>query len=432
MSLEMRLGKRGNLLTPGPDSYAQLLLKSPVLLESELAAVTDASGLSTRTFRLHYQSGDPGAMEAALRKLCADVEAAVQGGCEVLVLSDRLPDGEEHSMERPPIPALLAIGAVHHHLIRTGLRTETSIVADTAQCVSTHQLAVMVGYGAHAVCPYLGFETARQWRSASRTEALIRSGKVADVSITAAQKNYKKALEKGLLKILSKMGISLLSCYHGAQIFEIYGLGKEVVDLAFFGSVSRIGGLSLADAQRESESFWVKVSSRLDPSCCTIDARMSCAAMPTTQPATHYHQHDHVTVQALPVRWPLTAGLGFADVAPATHRDSRRRHPRSWRTTGTSRAGRRASITPTTSRWPSSCTRRCSWEAAARASRCDVQLPALGLMRFRSKAVQMSLQSVAAQMCGCRRWRACSRTDLKPGYLPSKPTTHSLASPPLD
>ena len=74
----------------------------------------------------------------------------------------------QHSVDRPPIPALLAIGAVHHHLIRTGLRTETSIVADTAQCVSTHQLAVMVGYGAHAVCPYLGFETARQWRSASR------------------------------------------------------------------------------------------------------------------------------------------------------------------------------------------------------------------------------------------------------------------------
>ena len=269
MSLEMRLGKRGNLLTPGPDSYAQLLLKSPVLLESELAAVTDTSGLSTRTFRLHYQSGDPGAMEAALRKLCADVEAAVKNGCEVLILSDRLPEGEEHAVECPPIPALLAVGAVHHHLIRTGLRTETSIVADTAQCVSTHQLAVMVGYGAHAVCPYLGFETARQWRSASRTEALIKSGKVADVSITAAQKNYKKALEKGLLKILSKMGISLLSCYHGAQIFEIYGLGKEVVDLAFFGSVSRIGGLSLADAQRESESFWVKVSSCLDHVCCT-------------------------------------------------------------------------------------------------------------------------------------------------------------------
>lgn len=92
-----------------------------------------------------------------------------------------------------------------------------------------------------------------------RTAALIKSGKLPDVSVEKCQKNYKKALEKGVLKILSKMGISLLSCYHGAQIFEIYGLGKEVVDFAFKGSVSRIGGMSLADLQREAESFWIKV-----------------------------------------------------------------------------------------------------------------------------------------------------------------------------
>ena len=92
-----------------------------------------------------------------------------------------------------------------------------------------------------------------------RTAALIKSGKLPDVSVEKCQKNYKKALEKGVLKILSKMGISLLSCYHGAQIFDIYGLGKEVVDFAFKGSVSRIGGMSLSDLQREAESFWIKV-----------------------------------------------------------------------------------------------------------------------------------------------------------------------------
>ena len=95
---------------------------------------------------------------------------------------------------------------------------------------------------------------------------MIKSGKVPDVSIADAQQNYKKALEKGMLKILSKMGISLLSCYHGAQIFEIYGLGKEVVDTAFRGSVSRIGGLSLDEIQRESESFWIKVGLLMKPS----------------------------------------------------------------------------------------------------------------------------------------------------------------------
>ena len=94
---------------------------------------------------------------------------------------------------------------------------------------------------------------------ACRTEAMIKSGKVPDVSMRRCQSNYKKALEKGVLKILSKMGISLLSCYHGAQIFEIYGLGKEVVDFAFKGSVSRIGGMSVGDLQKEAESFWIKV-----------------------------------------------------------------------------------------------------------------------------------------------------------------------------
>lgn len=96
-----------------------------------------------------------------------------------------------------------------------------------------------------------------------RTQSLVKSGKMADLTVADAQKNFKKAVEKGILKILSKMGISLLSCYHGAQIFEAYGLGEEVVDLAFNGSVSRIGGLSLNDLQREAESFWSKVNIRL-------------------------------------------------------------------------------------------------------------------------------------------------------------------------
>ncbi|BDA41678.1 Ferredoxin-dependent glutamate synthase, chloroplastic [Coccomyxa sp. Obi] len=254
MSLNMRLGKRGNLLQPGPGAYRQLLLESPVLLENELEAIKTSSGLTTTGFTLHYESGKPGAMEEALRQLCADVEAAVEKGTEIVVLSDR----GSMDAERPPIPTLLAVGAVHHHLIKKGLRTETSIVVETAQCFSTHHVALLVGYGAHAICPYLAFETCRQWRASSRTASLIKSGKLPDVSIEKCQKNYKKALEKGVLKILSKMGISLLSCYHGAQIFEIYGLGKEVVDFAFKGSVSRIGGMSLADLQREAESFWVK------------------------------------------------------------------------------------------------------------------------------------------------------------------------------
>ena len=325
MSLEMRLGRRGNLLQPGADSYRQVLLKSPILLENELAAIATATGLSVETFSLHFDAGSQ-SLEQALASLCARAEKTVRaGGGEVLVLSDRQADAGGWDAGRPPVPALLAVGAVHHHLIRAGLRTETSIVAETAQCFSTHHAALLVGYGscffffkvffcplflffsgagrgrevfplrsenssaklktltplsppnqpplslslslsfslslsqgAHAVCPYLAFETARQWRVSPRTVALVKAGKAPDVSVAKAQANYKKAVEKGLLKILSKMGISLLSCYHGAQIFEAYGLGEDVVEAAFRGSVSRVGGMTLADLSREAAAFWAK------------------------------------------------------------------------------------------------------------------------------------------------------------------------------
>jgi glutamate synthase (ferredoxin) len=255
MSLASRLGGRGNLLAPGPDAYRQVLLESPIVTEAELDAVVTSSGLAVSTFSLFYPAA--GGLEAALADLCAKAEAATRAGAAVLVLSDRA-DPAAWDAAVPPVPALLAVGAVHHHLIRAGLRTETSLVADTAQCFSTHHAALLVGYGAHAVCPYLAFETARQWRTSPRTEALVRAGKAPDVSVAQAQANYKKAVEKGLLKILSKMGISLLSCYHGAQIFEAYGLGGDVVDAAFRGSVSRVGGMTLADLGAEAAAFWAK------------------------------------------------------------------------------------------------------------------------------------------------------------------------------
>ena len=202
-----------------------------------------------------FDRGAEGGLKAALDDICAAAEDAARAGTGCIILSDRTDAMDE---ARVPVPMLLAVGAVHHRLIRAGLRSDTSVVAEAAQCVSTHHVALLVGYGAHAVCPYLAFETCRQWRAAKRTQALIKSGRLPDISPRAAQRNYKKALEKGVSKILSKMGISLLSCYHGAQIFEAYGLGAEVVDTAFRGSVSRIGGLTFADVQAEAESFWAK------------------------------------------------------------------------------------------------------------------------------------------------------------------------------
>lgn len=177
MSLEMRLGKRGNLLNPYGSDYRQVQLTSPVLLEKELEAIMEHSPLAPRSFDLHYAAGDADALRNAVQALCEQVEAAVRDGCQVVLLSDRVAPADL-ALERPPIPALLATGAVHHHLIKAGLRTETSIVVDTAQCFSTHHAAVLVGYGAHAVCPWLALESCRQWRMSSRTQALISTGKV--------------------------------------------------------------------------------------------------------------------------------------------------------------------------------------------------------------------------------------------------------------
>mmetsp|Transcript_13331 Transcript_13331/g.42296 ORF Transcript_13331/g.42296 Transcript_13331/m.42296 type:complete len:1633 (+) Transcript_13331:103-5001(+) len=258
MSVEMTLGKRGNLLMPGPDSVNQILLPSPVLTEAELEGIVGKEGLGSATISTFYTpDGKPGALKAAIDDICAQAAKAVEGGAAVVVLSDR-PGDEGIQADRPAIPALLITGAVHHHLIRAGLRMDTSIIVDTAQAFSTHHMACLVGYGASAICPYLGWESCRQWRSLTKTENMMQRGKLPEVSVRGSQRNFRKSLNAGLLKILSKMGISLLSSYHGAQIFEIYGLGPEVVDTGFRGSVSRIGGLNLDDVSREVEAKWAE------------------------------------------------------------------------------------------------------------------------------------------------------------------------------
>ncbi|XP_009794669.1 ferredoxin-dependent glutamate synthase, chloroplastic [Nicotiana sylvestris] len=260
MSLEVNLGKRGNILEVGPENASQVILPSPVLNEGELESLLKDSHLKAHVLPTFFDVGKgvEGSLKRSLYKLCEAADEAVRNGAQLLVLSDR---SDELEATRPSIPILLAVGAVHQHLIQNGLRMSASIVADTAQCFSTHQFACLIGYGASAVCPYLAFETCRQWRLSTKTVNLMRNGKMPTVTIEQAQKNFCKAVKSGLLKILSKMGISLLSSYCGAQIFEIYGLGKEVVDVAFCGSKSSIGGLTLDELARETLSFWVKAFS---------------------------------------------------------------------------------------------------------------------------------------------------------------------------
>lgn len=253
MSLAMYLGERGNLLSCGAKDAEVLKIQSPVLNEAQLSAIRGGALKNTTLSTTYAIAMGPDGLKAALDQLCVAAEDAVKSGSKIVILSDRLEgtaDGE-HSF----IPPLLAVGAVHHHLIAAGLRLSASLVVDTAQCWSTHHFACLVGYGASAICPYLAFETVRQWQSSGKIQKLIASDRMANISSETAQNNYRKSIEAGLLKILSKMGISLLQSYHGAQIFEAIGLGMDVINTAFKGTTSRVGGMTLADLAQEGIAF---------------------------------------------------------------------------------------------------------------------------------------------------------------------------------
>ena len=179
---------------------------------------------------------------------------AVKNGAEVLILSDKaveLSDFESTTY----IPPMAAIGAVHHKLIDAGLRMDTGIVVETGSAWSTHHFACLVGYGANAVHPYMALETVKQWHGGERTQKMMDAGKLQKTTAGQAQENYRKAVEAGLLKILSKMGISLLTSYQGAQIFEAIGIGPELVDVSFKGTTSRVGGIDLNDLAIETASM---------------------------------------------------------------------------------------------------------------------------------------------------------------------------------
>jgi glutamate synthase (ferredoxin) len=264
MSLEMHLGKRGSPLKPEAASAAVLHLASPILNEAELAAVAQ-QGLPTATLSTLMGITDgPGGLAAAVERLKAEAEAAVRAGTQIVVLSDRGGSSGGIAATTTTVPPLLAVGAVHHHLLNLGLRLQASLVVDTAQCWSTHHLACLIGYGASAVCPWLTWETTRHWLAHPRVQKLIETGKLPALTPDQAQANVRKALEDGLRKILSKIGISLLASYHGAQIFEAIGLGADLIELAFKGTTSRVAGLSLAELASETLSFHAKAFPELN------------------------------------------------------------------------------------------------------------------------------------------------------------------------
>ncbi len=259
MSLEMHLGKRGSPLKPIEKAASVIHLATPIINEAELKSIKTKSLITTTLSTLMPINCGPDYLRTSIEELCDQAEIAISKGSEILVLSDK-----GLNASNTYIPPLLAIGAVHHHLLKKGLRLNASLIVETAQCWSTHHIACLIGYGASAVCPWLTWETTRHWWHLPRTQKLIETGKLPELSIEQAQANLRKALEDGLRKILSKIGISLLASYHGAQIFEALGIGADLIELAFKGTTSRVAGLSLIELANETLSFHTKAFPELD------------------------------------------------------------------------------------------------------------------------------------------------------------------------
>jgi glutamate synthase (ferredoxin) len=260
MSLAARLGPRGDLLTAEEEHACGVDLPSPVVNKAEMAQLQELGLRTARVSTSWEVASGPWGLREAVERVCRETAAAVRDGAGVIVLSDETAaviPGTSH------IPPLLAVGAAHHDLIRRGLRSRASLVAETAQCWSVHHFACLIGYGASAVHPYLAFETVRDlWERGRLTDGPPAgeggaggSEPAGPADLEEALRHYRVSAEEGLLKILSKMGISLLASYHGAQLFEAVGLGTDVIELAFAGTPSRIGGLSVEELAQET--VWI-------------------------------------------------------------------------------------------------------------------------------------------------------------------------------
>ena len=249
MSLNTYLGAKGNLLQPNDYMAKSIKLNSPIINEHELSKLYD-SKFNVETIKIFcpYINGQD-TYDKYILQICQTCLDIIFEGTEIIVLSDKV---ISLSKDEIIVPPLLITGAVHHYLISHNVRHKVSLVIETAQCWTTHHFACLIGYGASAVCPYLAFTTVRQWWHNAKTQKFMLKGKLPQLTIRESQNNYRIAIEKGLLKILSKMGISLISSYHGAQIFEILGLGQDIVDLSFRGTTSRLHGMTLSELFNDS------------------------------------------------------------------------------------------------------------------------------------------------------------------------------------
>ena len=243
-SMSGTIGPEANLLDPGPGSCRQVVLPRPIISNPELAKILhvneDGDYPDFEPFAIDglypVADGEDG-LRRALDEVCAKVSAAIEGGAKIIVLSDRYAN-----VELAPIPSLLLTGAVHHHLIREKTRTKVGLVVEAGDAREVHHMALLIGFGAAAVNPYVAFRT---------FEDMVREGVLTGVSSAEATRNYIDACTKGVLKIMSKMGISTVASYTGAQVFEAIGLSQDLVDRYFTGTATKLGGIGLDVIARE-------------------------------------------------------------------------------------------------------------------------------------------------------------------------------------
>ncbi len=240
MSSEVTIGPEGNLLKPGPGSCRQIRLKSPILTNEEMARFEELNHTDFRPvkFPILYPVHEGGkGLKKALDNLFSKASQAIRDGFNIIILSDRGLD-----QQKAPIPALLAVSGLHHHLIREGTRTRVGLVLESGEPREVHHFSLLVGYGVGAVNPYLAFET---------LDDMIGQGLLTELEHARTVKNFVKAASKGLLKVISKMGISTVQSYGGAQIFEAVGLAQPLIDTYFTDTPSRIQGIGLDEIAEE-------------------------------------------------------------------------------------------------------------------------------------------------------------------------------------
>ncbi len=242
MSLHTSVGRIYNILSETPLHCKQIIFDQPVLSNEQMDKLRDFHDYSFRVKTIpavFKATGEPGELEAALDRMCEAADSAIiDEGYNVLVLSDRAID-HDHAA----IPSLLAVGAVHQHLVKNRLRVRCGLLAEAGDVRETHHFATLIGYGANAINPYMAFETIFKLKANKLTPRYLDNPK--------AYANYIKAIGDGLLKISSKMGISTMQSYHGAQIFECVGLSQKVIEKCFTGTVSRLGGIGFEGIAKE-------------------------------------------------------------------------------------------------------------------------------------------------------------------------------------